>query len=198
MTTAVTQAPRRARKLYGEKLAGVTQDGREFRAGVFNEHEVRAAAGLTMVIGAVGVVYAYFAQYYLPIRIISTFIFIDFLVRVFAGLHRSPTGTIGRWMTSRQTPQWVSARPKRFAWTLGLVMVTPMMIGLNTGLRGALPLTVCMVCLMLMWMEAVLAICLGCELHRLMVRFGWAQADVDYEVCTHGACSIEEPRRQRC
>ena len=34
---------------FGESMSGLTVDGRELRAGVFNENEVRAAAGLTMV-----------------------------------------------------------------------------------------------------------------------------------------------------
>ena len=37
-------------------------DGRELHAAVVDENEVRAAAGLTMVIGAVAFSYAYFEQ----------------------------------------------------------------------------------------------------------------------------------------
>ena len=39
-------------------------------------------------------------------------------------------------MTSRQAPDWVSAKPKRFAWTLGLGMAFSMMIITNSGVRG--------------------------------------------------------------
>ena len=87
-------------------------------------------------------------------------------------------------MTRRQPPHWVSAKPKRFAWTLGLVMAVAMMVITNSGIRGPLPLTICLVCLTLMWLEAVLGLCLGCEIHGL----GRIAPDSDFEICTHGAC----------
>ena len=49
-----------------------------------------------------------------------------------------------------------------------------MMVITNLGIRGALPLTICLVCMTLMWLEAVLGLCLGCEIHGLLVRRGWA------------------------
>ncbi|MGF3024151.1 DUF4395 domain-containing protein [Methylobacterium aquaticum] len=155
---------------------------------------MRAAAGVTMVMGAVAFVYAYFAKVYVPIQVVTTMFFIEFLIRVTAGLKYSPVGTLARWMTQRQPPHWVSAKPKRFAWTLGLVMSLAMMIITNTGLRGVLPLTICLTCLALMWLEAVLGLCLGCEIHGLMVRRGWAARDDAFEVCAHGACTIDGQR----
>lgn len=174
---------------FGEVVHGLTENGKELRAAVFNEHEVRAAAGLTMVLGAVAFVYAYFAQIYWPIQVVTTFFFLEFLIRVSVGLKYSPMGIIARWMSQRQVPHWVSAKPKRFAWSLGLVMSLAMMIITNSGIRGALPLTICMICLALMWLEAVLGICLGCEIHGQMVKRGWTKKDEAYEICAHGACA---------
>ena len=37
----------------GQRIPGLTVGGRQLRAAVVNESEVRAAAGITMVIGAV-------------------------------------------------------------------------------------------------------------------------------------------------
>ena len=194
ISTDELPVPASTRRVYGEILEGVTEEGRRLRAGVFNEHEVRAAAGMTLLLGTIALVYAYFAQVYLPIQIITTFFFVEFLIRVTAGIQYSPMGIVGRWMTSRQTPHWVSAKPKRFAWTLGLLMAASMMVITNVGIRGPLPLTICLICLTLMWLESVLGLCLGCETHRLMVRMGWVANDKDYEVCTHGTCSIDAPR----
>jgi len=47
---------------------------------------------------------------------------VEFLIRVMVGLQYSPTGIVARAITCRNPPQWVSAKPKRFAWTLGLGM----------------------------------------------------------------------------
>lgn len=173
---------------------GVTDffsDSSELRAAVVNENQVRAAAGLTMVLGAIAFVYAYFVKVYVPIQVVTIVFFIEFLIRVTAGLTYSPIGILARWITQRQPSHWVSAKPKRFAWTLGLLMSLAMMIITNSDIRGALPLTICLICLALMWLEAVLGLCLGCEIHRVMVRRNWATRDKAVEVCAHGACATE-------
>jgi hypothetical protein len=176
---------------YGQLIQGQAPDGRALQAGVFNEHQVRAAAGLTLVLGTVALVYAYFAKVYQPIQIVTTAFFIEFLVRVTAGIQFSPLGVVAGWMTRRRAPEWASAKPKRFAWTLGLVMSFAMMVITNTGIRGALPLTICLICLVLMWLEAVLGLCLGCEIHGFMVRRGWVAKDEAYEICSNGACAVQ-------
>src|SRR4249920_1943686 len=101
-------------------------DGKELHAAAVDEHRARAAAGITMALGAVAFAYANFDKVFWPIRSVSAFFLIDFALRVTAGLERSPTGLVGGWKTHRQPAQWVSAKPKRFAWTLGLVMALAM------------------------------------------------------------------------
>jgi hypothetical protein len=172
----------------GERIHRVTVGGRELRAPVVNEREVRAAAGITLAVGAVAFAYAYFARRYLPLQAAASLFFVEFLVRVTASIRHSPVGRIARVMTRGQPPEWVSARPKRFAWTLGLVMAGAMTLITNVGIRGYLPRAICLVCLTLMWMESVLGLCLGCKLHALLVARGWAGADPDIEVCADGAC----------
>jgi len=123
--------------------------------------------------------------------VVTAFFFVDFSIRVTLGLGSSPTGFLARWLTRRQPPQWVSAKPKRFAWTLGVVMALAMALITNAGIRGPLPLSICLLCLALMWFEAVLGLCLGCEIHRLLVSRGWAARDEAFERCAGGACATE-------
>jgi hypothetical protein len=85
-------------------------------------------------------------------------------------------------------------KPKRFAWSLGLVLSLAMTVITNANIRGTLPLTICLICMTLMWLEAMLGLCLGCEIYRLMVRRGWIAKDDAFEVCSNGACSTEERR----
>ena len=61
---------------------------------MFDEHEVRAAAGLTMVIGAVAFAFAYFERQYVPLQIVTAFFVVEFLVRVTLGLRYSPVGVV--------------------------------------------------------------------------------------------------------
>lgn len=180
---------------YGETVVGLAVDGRPILAGVYNEHQVRAAAGVTLVLGALAFVYAYFAKAYVPIQVVTVFFFVEFLVRVVAGLRYSPVGMLANLLAARQPPHWVSAKPKRFAWTLGLVMSVAMAVITNTGIRGPLPLTICLICMTLMWLEAVLGLCLGCEIYGLLVRRGWVASDPAIEVCSSGACALEDESR---
>jgi hypothetical protein len=173
---------------YGERVEALP-DGTPLQAGVFDERQVRAAAGITMVLGAIAFVYAYFAKVYLPIRTVTTFFFVDFTLRVVFGLGYSPVGRLSRWLTAGLPREWVSARPKRFAWTLGLVMSLAMALITNARITGTLPMSICLLCLTLMWLEAVLGICLGCQVHRLLVHRGWARPDPQVEICADGACS---------
>jgi hypothetical protein len=179
---------------YGEIIQGLSVEGKELRSAVFNEHEVRAAAGVTMALGAVAFVYANFEQVFWPIKIVSTLFFIEFLIRVTVGLKYSPIGIVAHWLMRRQEPQWTSAKPKRFAWTLGLIMSLSMAIITNSDITGALPRTICLICLALMWMEAALGVCLGCEIHGLLARRGWATKDEAFEICAQGACDITPSR----
>lgn len=176
----------------GEVIDGLTVDGTELHAAVVDENRARAAAGITMVVGAVAFVYAYFEKRYVPLQIVSTFFFLEFLVRVTAGLRRSPVGLVAGWMTNRRPPEWVSAKPKRFAWTLGLAMSGAMMIITNSGIRGWLPRSVCLICLALMWMESVLGLCLGCEIHAFLVRRNVRTDDPAFEICAGGVCAVPE------
>ena len=166
-------------------------DGKELHAAVVNENQARVAAGITMALGSIAFVYANFDKLFWPIRTVSAFFCVDFLVRAAARLERSPTGLVAGWLTRRQPPQWVSAKPKRFAWTLGLAMALAMAVITNDGIHGTLPRTICLICLTLMWLEAVLGLCLGCELYRLMVRRGWRATDDSFEICPNGACDLD-------
>jgi len=177
-------------RLYGETIHGLSAAGVPVTAGVFDEHQVRAAAGLTLVFGAVAFVYAYFAKQYLPIKIVTALFFVEFALRVGVGLRYSPFGQAARWLSWGKAPLWVSAAPKRFAWTMGLVLSFAMTVITNSDIRGALPLSICLMCMALMWLEAVLGLCLGCEIHGLLLRRGWVARDASYEICASGACSV--------
>jgi hypothetical protein len=172
----------------GQRIPGLRVGGMELHAPVVNEREVRAAAGITMAVGAVAFGYAYFAKQYAPLQAAAGLFFVEFLVRVTVGIRHSPVGRVARAMTRGQPPEWVSAKPKRFAWSLGLVMAGAMAVITNVGIRGYLPRTICLICLTLMWMESALGLCVGCKLYGLLVARGWAGADPEIEVCAGGDC----------
>ncbi|MGZ4217677.1 MAG: DUF4395 domain-containing protein [Solirubrobacteraceae bacterium] len=184
---------RRGALSFGQRIPGVASNGRQLRAAVFDENEVRAAAGLTMVTGAVAFSYAYFDKQYIPLQVVASLFFVEFLIRVTVGIHYSPFGLVARAITFGRPPEWVSAKPKRFAWSLGLGMAFAMTVITNSGIRGYLPRTMCLICLTLMWLESALGLCLGCKIHGLLVSRGWAGDDPEFEICADGSCERFSP-----
>jgi Domain of unknown function (DUF4395) len=174
----------------GQRNPNPAAENEEPRAAVLNENQVRAAAGLTLVIGAVAFSYAYFTKQYIPLQAAASLFLLEFLTRLTAGIRYSPIGLVARAMTLGRPPEWVSAKPKRFAWTLGLAMALAMTVITNSGIRGPLPRTICLICLTLMWMESALGLCLGCKIHGLLVRHGWIGTDPDIEGCAAGDCKL--------
>jgi hypothetical protein len=154
-----------------------------------NENEARAAAGLTMVAGAVEFSYAYFDKRYIPRQAVSGLFLVEFLIRVTVGLRYSPFGLLARAMTFGRRPEWVSATPKRFAWTLGLTMACAMTVITNSGIRGYLPRMICLICLTLMWLESTLGLCVGCKIYGLLARRGWIAVGPDGQSCAEGYCA---------
>jgi hypothetical protein len=179
-----------AKRIPGILLDGTLPDGTVVKAPVYNENEVRAAAGITMAAGTYAFVYAYFDKEFLPIKVVSTLFFVDFAIRVFAGLQYSPAGRLAHLIKGRSEPQWVSAKPKRFAWTMGLVLSGAMTYITNTDITGTLPRTICLLCIALMWFESVLGFCAGCELYGLLARRNLIARDPDIEICASGACAL--------
>ena len=126
----------------------------------------------------------------MPLQVVTTFFFVEFLSGSRSGCATARWASSRALLTRGHPPEWVSAKPKRFAWTLGLGLSFAMMVITNSGVRGWLPRTICLICLTLMWMESVLGVCLGCKLHALLVRRGWTTKDPAFEVCAHGACEL--------
>jgi Domain of unknown function (DUF4395) len=181
---------------FSQHITGRAADGRTLRAAVVDEAQVRAAAGITMVAGAVAFAYAYFDHHYMPLQIVATCFFVEFALRLIVGLPYSVTGVVAGLLTRSYAPEWVSAKPKRFAWTLGLALSGAMTVITNSGIRGTLPRTICLICLTLMWMESVLGLCVGCEIHARLVRRGLIHRDAEYEACAHGVCDVSPQRRR--
>ena len=180
-------------RTYGQVISGMAADGTRAPVGRLQREPGPRRRRPDDGPRSGGLQLAYFDKHYVPLQVVSTFFFVEFLARLTLGLRYSPVGVVARLMTQRQPPDWVSAKPKRFAWTLGLGMAFSMMIITNSGIRGMLPRTICLICLTLMWMESVLGLCLGCKIHALLVRRGWATKDEDFEICANGECEIPAP-----
>jgi len=130
---------------------------------VLNEREIRASAGILFLVMFIGWMQILFNENFLLIKYVITIFLTDFMIRVFVNPKYSPALIIGRWIVSQQNPEYVSAAPKKFAWSIGLVLSTTMFI-LLVVLNSTSFFTgiTCMICLIFLFFESVFGICLGC------------------------------------
>src|ERR1700761_3414136 len=104
---------------FGENVPG-------YEIRVLNEREIRAAAGILFLAIFLSFMLILFENNFLPIKYVITIFLFDIALRVFVSPRYSPMLIIGRFIVRNQTPEYVGARQKRFAWFVGLFLSATM------------------------------------------------------------------------
>lgn len=138
---------------------------------VLNEREARAAAGILFIFAFMSFLYAYKSMDFRYTKIFITFFMVDFIIRVLINPKYAPSLILGRMFVFNQQPEYVSATPKRFAWSIGLVLSVVMFILVAIlEMMHEVKIYICLLCLVLLYFEAVFGICLGCIMYNLITR----------------------------
>lgn len=138
---------------------------------VLNEREVRASAGILFLATFISLMYILFTENFIPFKYVITFFLIDFILRVFVNPKYSPTLIIGRLIVGNQTPEYVSAAPKKFAWQIGLLLAGTMFVYfIILNEYNAVTGFICLICLVFLFFESAFGICLGCKFYPLFFR----------------------------
>ncbi len=135
---------------------------------VLNEREIRATAGILFLFAFIAIMMAIFKGSFEMLKYFILGFLLDFIIRLFISPKFSPTLVIGRLIVSRQTPEYVGATQKKFAWVIGLALAIIMFVlivlvnsySVITGL-------ICLICLIFLFFESAFGICLGC------LTYGW-------------------------
>ena len=149
---------------FGENVKG-------YNIPVLNEREIRAAAGILFLATFLSLMFILFDNNFLPIKYVITLFLTDFAIRVFVSPRFAPMLIIGRLIVGRQTPEYVGARQKRFAWIIGLVLSATMFIFMVL-VNSYSPITgiICLICLVFLFFESAFGICLGCKFYPLFFK----------------------------
>ena len=148
---------------YGEKVEG-------YDVFVLNEREARAGAGILFVIGLLSLVNAVALGHVIVTKVFISFFTFDFLMRVLQPRY-SPSLLLGRFFVQNQRPEYVGATQKRFAWGIGLLLALPMFYLLVIDFQpNPIKVLVCILCLLLLFLESAFSICLGCKLFGLFKK----------------------------
>ena len=161
---------------YGEKVEG-------YEVFVLNEREARAGAGILFVIGLLSLVNAVALGHIIVTKVFISFFTFDFMMRVLQPRY-SPSLLLGRFFVQNQRPEYVGATQKRFAWGIGLLLAIPMFYLLVIDFQpNPIKVLVCVLCLVLLFLESAFSICVGCKL------FGLFKKD-PVTHCPGGVCEV--------
>ena len=149
---------------FGERVEG-------YNIPVLNEREIRASAGLFFLAVFTSLMVIIFQGNFLPVKYVITIFFADFIIRVLVNPRYSPSLILGRLIVGNQTPEYVGARQKKFAWVIGLVLSATMFTFLVI-VNAFSPITgiTCLVCLIFLFFESAFGICLGCKAYSLFYK----------------------------
>jgi len=149
---------------FGENVEG-------YSIPVLNEREIRAAAGILFLATFTSLMFILFQGNFVPIKYVIILFLIDFIIRVFINPRFSPTLILGRLMVRNQTPEYVGAPAKKFAWIIGVVLSATMFIFFII-VNAFSPITgiVCLICLIFLFFESAFGICLGCMFYPLFFK----------------------------
>ena len=166
-------------KQFGETVEG-------YNIPVLNEREIRGAAGILFLFMIISFMFIMFKADFLLIKYFITVFMLDMAIRVFINPKYSPSLIIARFAVRNQTPQYVGAAQKRFAWIIGLSLSTAMFIHMNIfNAYGPINGFSCLICMILMFFELAFGICIGCKIYALFNK-----GQVQY--CPGEVCELKD------
>jgi hypothetical protein len=154
-----------------KKLIKFGEDVEGYDIPVLNEREIRAAAGILFLATFLSLMFILFKGNFVPIKYVITLFLTDFLVRVFISPRFSPSMILARLVVRNQTPEYVGAAQKKFAWIIGVVLAAAMFIFFII-VNAYSPITgiICLICLIFLFFESAFGICLGCMFYPLLFK----------------------------
>jgi hypothetical protein len=162
---------------------GETVEG--YNIPVLNEREIRAAAGILFVVIFLSLMLILFNNDFLLAKYSITIFLTDFIIRVFINPKYSPSLIIGRLIVRNQVPEYVGAKQKKFAWTVGVALSGIMFIFMVV-VNSYSPITgiVCLMCLIFLFFESAFGICLACKVYKIVY-------DEKAQYCPGEVCDVK-------
>ncbi|NQU87618.1 MAG: DUF4395 domain-containing protein [Mariniphaga sp.] len=154
-----------------KKIIKFGEDVQGYNIPVLNEREIRAAAGLLFLLMFISIIAVVTNGDFTMLKFSIFIFFTDMVIRVFINPKFAPTLIIGRLIVFNQTPEYVGARQKKFAWKIGVALAVIMLV-LLVVVNGHSPITglICFICLIFLFFESAFGICLGCKFYPIFFK----------------------------
>jgi len=138
---------------------------------VLNEREARAGAGLLFMFAIISFLNSYLLHDFTFTKIFVTVFMIDFFIRIFINPKYAPSLILGRIFIQNQTPEYVGAPQKRFAWAIGFSLSVIMFFMIVIfEIMTPVKIIICLLCLALLFSETAFGICLGCFVYHWVYK----------------------------
>ena len=145
---------------FGESVEG-------YEIAVLNEREARAGAGLLLLPAIASFVNSYITHNFIFTKIFVTLFMVDFFIRIFINHNYALSLIIGRFFVQNQTPEYVGAKQKRFAWSIGFILsVIMFFIIVIFEMMTPIKIIICLLCITFLFSETAFGICIGCILYK--------------------------------
>jgi len=138
---------------------------------VLNEREARAGAGLLFMFAMISFLNSYLLHDFTFTKIFVTIFMVDFFIRIFINPKYAPSLILGRIFIQNQTPEYVGAPQKRFAWGIGFFLSVVMFFMIVIfEIMTPIKIAICLLCLALLFSETAFSICLGCMVYHWVYK----------------------------
>ena len=168
-------------------------EGKNFK--VVDERRMRASAGIMLLLGIIASINGFILQRFAIIPYIAGFLALNFIIGIFINPKYSPTILLAKLFVRKQSSLPIGAVQKKFAWSLGLalsVTIFGLSILLQKDASFFEPVCfLCMICLILLYLETAFGICVGCKLYFLSIRMKLLKQPVEKPNCMGDACEID-------
>ncbi len=165
---------------FGEKI-------KEYDFLVINERDARASAGIMFLLGMLTLFHFILTKNIFWANLFTITFILEFIIRVFINPKYAPYMVLGSLIVSNQEPDWVEAKPKKFAWGLGVILGLIMSYFILFNIMTPARLLTCLLCLFLLYMEAVFGICLGCIIYKRL--------NIKLYKCPGGVCEVPSEKK---
>ncbi|HNW98212.1 MAG TPA: DUF4395 domain-containing protein [Bacteroidales bacterium] len=169
-------------------------DGKPYK--VLNERRMRASAGIMFLFGLIATINGFVLHKYVIIPYVMGGLVINFLIGLFINPKFSPTVLLAWIFVRKQTPIPIGAVQKKFAWSIGLLLSsTIFVLSLFLQNDGSLFHTVCplcMLCLLMLYLETAFAICVGCKVYDIFIRVKILPKPKERPNCMGDSCDVKK------
>ena len=147
-----------------------------------------------LLLGVIASINGFILNKHYVIPYISGFLLINFIIGIFINPKYSPTMFLAKIVIYKQSPLPIGAIQKKFAWSLGLILsaiiFTLSLFLINDSTYFDPVCLLCIICILLLYLEATFGICIGCKLYDLAINLKLLKKPSEKPNCMGDSCEV--------